>query len=258
MDCARSVNSPDPADLPEPPPEPPEWLRMTERPDGGGHIEGELNAANFAVVNAAIGKEVGRYLNNRRNGDPTLEGLQINQLQAQALVDICDHSLRDRPGTTTRSDRYRVNLVVRLDKDGRSDPEQPIPPEAMCDSAFTRTVLSAKGEVLDVGRSTRSWPDGIANAIRLRDRRCTFPGCDRPASWNDVHHCLEWNNGGETTITNGCLLCRWHHTWIHAKRWTVRLDELQTPVFRRPDGTVHQHHSQCPRAGPAPTPTLRC
>ncbi len=129
--------------------------------------------------------------------------------------------------------------------------------KAMSESAFTRMVLSAHGEVLDVGRATRSWPDAIAIAIRLRDRHCTFPGCDRPASWNDVHHCLDWNVGGETKITNGCLLFRWHHSYVHAKRWTVRLDQSQKTIFKRPDGTVHQHEPQWPRPSP-PEPPRRC
>ncbi|MFN0026556.1 MAG: DUF222 domain-containing protein [Acidimicrobiales bacterium] len=249
-ECAGAVNDPDPAELADPPAEEPEWVRLTELLDGRGRIEGELNATNFAIVQAAFDKLVNRYLNNRRNGDPSLAGAQINQLRAQALVDLCDFSLREPRGTATRSDRYRVNLVVRVGQDGSWDPETPVPPEAMCDSAFTRTVLSAQGEVLDVGRATRSWPDAIANAIRLRDRHCTFPGCDRPASWNDVHHCLDWNLGGETKITNGALLCRWHHTYIHRHHWTVRLDVTQKPIFRRPDGSIHQHHPAWPQPQP--------
>ena len=191
-------------------------------------------------------------LNARRNGDPTLDGLHINELKAQALVDLAGQSLREKGGTVTRSDRYRVNLVVRLAEDGTWDPERPLPVEALCDSAFTRFVLGANGEILDVGRATRHWPDAIANAIRLRDRGCTFPGCDRPAGWTDVHHCTEWHHNGPTSITNGTLLCRWHHTYLHQHHWTVQLDQHQRPVYRRPDGAIHQHHPQQPRPRPRP------
>jgi hypothetical protein len=111
-----------------------------------------------------------------------------------------------------------------------------------------RLVLGAKGEVLDIGRDSRTWPDPIANAIRTRDRHCTFPGCDRPASWTDIHQ--PWETGGETNITNGTLLCRWHHTYIHTNKWTVELDPHQKPIFHRPCGTVHRHQSQRPRPGP--------
>ncbi len=72
---------------------------------------------------------------------------------SQALVDICDFSLREPGGRTTRSDRYRVNLFVHLTEHGTWNPETPLPPDALCDSAFTRTVLSAQGEVLDVAHS---------------------------------------------------------------------------------------------------------
>ncbi|MFN0029735.1 MAG: hypothetical protein ACKV2O_21480 [Acidimicrobiales bacterium] len=69
--CANAVNSPDPALQPEPPPQEPEWLRLTELLDGRGRIEGELNAENFVIVQAAIDKGIAGYLNNRRNGDET-------------------------------------------------------------------------------------------------------------------------------------------------------------------------------------------
>ncbi|MFN0028877.1 MAG: hypothetical protein ACKV2O_17080 [Acidimicrobiales bacterium] len=241
--CAQSVNDPDPALQPEPQQEP-EWLRLTGLLDGRGRIEGELNAENFAIVQAAIDKGVAGYLNNRRNGDETLAGLQVNELRAQALVDLANLGLRDRPGHGTRNGRHRVVVVLRLDEHGRPQPEGPVPAGAFCDSAFMRVVLGANGEVLDVGRDIRSWPDPIANAIRVRDRHCTYPGCDRPPSWADIHHCHPWETGGETKITNGTLLCRWHHTYIHRHKWTVKLDEHQKPIFRKPDGTV-LHHQPC-------------
>ncbi|HEX9763635.1 MAG TPA: HNH endonuclease signature motif containing protein [Acidimicrobiia bacterium] len=48
-----------------------------------------------------------------------------------------------------------------------------------------------------------------------RDRHCTWPGCRRSARWCDVHHIVSWAEGGETVITNLCLLCRYHHTLTH-------------------------------------------
>ena len=52
------------------------------------------------------------------SGDESLADHTINELQAQALVDIADHSLRERPGTVTRSGRHRIIITLHADKDG--------------------------------------------------------------------------------------------------------------------------------------------
>lgn len=53
-------------------------------------------------------------------------------------------------------------------------------------------------------------------AIVARDRHCTWRGCERPASWADIHHVRHWADGGTTTVENGVLLCRPHHALTHA------------------------------------------
>jgi hypothetical protein len=94
------------------------------------------------------------------------------------------------------------------------------------------------GEVLDVGRTTSRWPVAIRRAITIRDGGCIFPTCDRPASWADVHHCTHWADGGHTSIDNGVLLCRRHHTFIHKEHWSVTIDG-RGPQVRLPDGTPY-------------------
>ncbi|MPY92912.1 MAG: hypothetical protein GEV08_07545 [Acidimicrobiia bacterium] len=48
----------------------------------------------------------------------------------------------------------------------------------------------------------------------------------------------EWENGGGTSVDNGALLCRHHHTFVHQKRWRVTIEHGK-PVTRWPDGTQH-------------------
>ncbi|MGB3910833.1 MAG: HNH endonuclease signature motif containing protein, partial [Pseudolysinimonas sp.] len=59
---------------------------------------------------------------------------------------------------------------------------------------------------------------------------CAHPDCDRPPSWCEAHHAIEWDNGGPTDIANGVLLCRFHHMLIHNMGWSIRPPD-------RPDGT---------------------
>ena len=58
------------------------------------------------------------------------------------------------------------------------------------------------------GRGPRPRPDGAAGdpkqvqALWIRDKGCTFPGCSRPPSWCDAHHCWHWCDGGPTDLSN--------------------------------------------------------
>jgi hypothetical protein len=86
-----------------------------------------------------------------------------------------------------------------------------------CDCSITRIILGSDSEVLDVGRKTRVWTPAQRRAIIARDRHCQAEGCDRDPRWCDIHHIDHWADHGETNITKGILLCRWHHTKEHHK-----------------------------------------
>ncbi len=104
-----------------------------------------------------------------------------------------------------------------------------------CDAEVIPAVLASLGEVLDVGRSQRLVTTAIWKALTLRDQHCRFPGCRRLPLACDAHHLTHWADGGSTSLDNLVLLCRAHHTLIHATPWEVRLNPLdRQPEFRRP------------------------
>jgi hypothetical protein len=84
-----------------------------------------------------------------------------------------------------------------------------------CDCAVSRIVYAGASEVIDVGRKSRVIPPHLRRAVIARDRHCQHPGCRRPAKWCDVDHILPWSQGGETTLGNLQLLCRYHHRLKH-------------------------------------------
>src|SRR5450756_3244392 len=47
-----------------------------------------------------------------------------------------------------------------------------------CDCTMSRVVL-ADSMVIDVGRATRTVSAPTSRALRVRDKGCRFPGCDR-------------------------------------------------------------------------------
>ena len=57
-----------------------------------------------------------------------------------------------------------------------------------CDASIIPAVLGTKSELLDLGRTSRLVTPKLLQALYLRDRGCTFPGCSRPPSWCDAHH----------------------------------------------------------------------
>jgi hypothetical protein len=82
-------------------------------------------------------------------------------------------------------------------------------------------VFGPDSQVLDVGRKQRLFTAPQRRAITARDRHCRFPGCDRPPRWCDVHHIKHWLHGGPTSVENGVLLCRFHHTLVHEAGWRL-------------------------------------
>jgi hypothetical protein len=236
-DRAEAERSPDPAEVPAVDAE--QDVRLSPGFDGWWNGTLHLSPADGAMVNTLIDGEVDGYLRAARDGDPTLSGLSMGALRAKALVDLVTRAARRAPGELSAPDRYRVAVVITAHAE--------LLPAAACDADLYRLVLGADGEPLDVGRTTRRWTTAIRRAITHRDQHCTFPGCDRPPSHCDIHHCTPWNHGGETATTNGTLLCRHHHTFLHERRWQVHLDHRQRPIYTKPVGTRHRPVSHRPR-----------
>jgi hypothetical protein len=90
-----------------------------------------------------------------------------------------------------------------------------------CDCNITRIVLGSDSQVIDVGRSKRVIQPAQRRALRVRDKTCRWPGCDRPASYTSGHHLVHWINGGSTDLPNLALLCHRHHWMVHEGKWQI-------------------------------------
>jgi hypothetical protein len=89
---------------------------------------------------------------------------------------------------------------------------------------------------LDIGYSD-SIPWYIRRAVLLRDRKCAWPKCGRPAVYCDVHHLRHKEDGGETSLDNLILACQYHHdVCIHRRGWQLILHPDGTTEARSPDG----------------------
>jgi hypothetical protein len=87
------------------------------------------------------------------------------------------------------------------------------------------TVLEDKyGNVLNIGRKTRTVGTAVSRALNIRDETCRFPGCCAN-KYVDFHHIQHWADGGETEPDNLIKLCRFHHAQLHKGHYTITLQQ---------------------------------
>ncbi|WP_020667535.1 HNH endonuclease signature motif containing protein [Amycolatopsis nigrescens] len=89
-----------------------------------------------------------------------------------------------------------------------------------------RKVLTdpVSGTVRDIGRKRYRPPADLAELVRVRDRTCRAPGCNRPAQRCDADHCTAWSQNGDTREHNLCCLCRYHHGLKDEPGWKFEFD----------------------------------
>ncbi len=199
-------------------------LRIAQMPDGMHAIEGLLDPEGGAALKSAL-DGLARKLGA---GDERSH----RQRMADALGEMALHALDG--GSLRRRNGVRPHLSVTTTLDGlrnlpgapAADLEHSLPistrtvERLACDATVSRVVM-ADSVVVDVGRATRVVSGATHRALRLRDRGCRWPGCERPAGWTQAHHIEFWTRGGKTELGNLVLLCHHHHRQVHEGGWQV-------------------------------------
>jgi hypothetical protein len=168
--------------------------------------------------------------------------------QADALADVCAWvAAHGDTEVAPEAGGHRPQVIVTVplaDLENRAhaacldltgDTPTPSALRALCcDATVIPAVLGSASQPLDIGRATRTIPDGLRRAVTVRDRGCAHPGCDRPPSWSEIHHIREWAHGGATKLDNLVMLCKVHHREIHSTDWIVRIARDGLPEFIPP------------------------
>jgi hypothetical protein len=170
-------------------------------------------------------------LDARTRPAPENRGSSAGERNAAALVEICRFALGHDKVGEVGGERPHLVVTIRLeDLEGRARAAMlhtggNLSPAQLrriaCDADLIPVVLGEQGEPLDIGRAERRIPLRIRRAVAARDGGCAHPGCDRPPSWCEVHHVIEWRHGGETRPENLAMLCCEHHDQIHATEWSI-------------------------------------
>src|ERR1700693_4322225 len=154
------------------------------------------------------------------------------QRRADAVGELAMHAMDQGTLPRRHSVKPHINLTVTLE--GLKG-ELGVPPAELelslpisvrtaervaCDCTMSR-VLMADSMVIDVGRATRTVSAPTMRALRVRDRGCRFPGCDRQGNLANPHHIIHWARGGPNNLPNMVLLCYFHHRLVHEGGWQV-------------------------------------
>jgi hypothetical protein len=202
-------------------------------------LDPEVGAAVLKALEAAA--EV--LYEQKKSQDEQGDGVPVAQRRADALGLVAEAALAGGLDPGTRGDRLQV--VVHVDEEVLKDPSKPgmsmledggdVSAETSrrlaCDAGKVVMTHDAEGKILDVGRRTRTIPTRIRRALTHRDQSCRFPGCGR--KYCEAHHLEHWANGGETSLENLALLCRYHHRAVHEEGYRIE---------RSSDGDLHFFH----------------
>jgi Domain of unknown function (DUF222) len=225
-------------------PDPTEGRRLsfTAHADGTVGIRGQLDAVGGEKLRAAL-EAITQAA--RPHGDTRTRAQQ----QADALVQLADTALAAGSLPVLRTVKPHVVVSVRLEDllggDGTPGAARTGFGQVLsaaqarwlaCDASLTRIVLDPDGLPLDVGRTQRLVPPHVRRAVEQRDQHCVFAGCYAPTYWCDVHHLVEWINGGPTSLDNSGLVCERHHTKVH-HGFRIERDPGGRWHTYRPDGT---------------------
>ena len=177
-------------------------------------------------------------------------------LRADGLCLLAEQFLAQGPNEVASAERYQVMLHVdtaalRHNPGGRAELERgpcvsaETSRRVCCDTSVVAIHEDAKGNVLDVGRKTRTIHPALRRALRARDAGCRFPGCTAHR-YVDAHHIQHWADGGKTALDNLVLLCRYHHRLLHEGGYGLAVHGKEL-LFTRPDGEVLSRVPSLPR-----------
>ena len=208
------------------------WLDQVARDDLGAdrNLVRDLRSlrlrrdGEMMRINGWVDIETGEQMRARLEPGPPAPGddRSTPARRADVLIDILNGA-GDRPGLivhVSAGTLFEGNAGISETGHGTFLTADEIG-RISCDANLTRVVFGSDAQPIEVGRTKRLVTPAQRIAVMARDLHCVFPGCDRPATWCDVHHLIPWSQGGATDLGNLVLLCRHHHTLVHEGGWRI-------------------------------------
>ncbi|GAB2529452.1 HNH endonuclease signature motif containing protein [Paramicrobacterium agarici] len=115
--------------------------------------------------------------------------------------------------------------------------------QMQCDGDTRKVQIDEHGEVFDLGHASREFSPKQRLALIARDgNTCAVPDCHIPAWLCEAHHIHGWKTGGKTDLSNGVLLCWWHHRVVEHGEWTITRDNNRRPHVIPPDWYINRRY----------------
>ncbi len=238
------------------------WTRTT---DGVTHLKGQLVGEHGVLFDQAVATkadELARRFAADHALTPEIAVPPRATLQALALLELIRQGLAT---DLANAKPPRTEVALRIRADDVTDVTTPEGERMraraldtlLCDPDVFAIVMSGLGVPLDLGRRARFANDYQRRALIERDGGCTFPGCDAPPRWTDVHHIDHWEHGGHTKVARMALDCRHHHGVTHRPGWRMDITEDGWCYWTTPEGQTfwgQRHGRQHPGPDPPPSP----
>jgi hypothetical protein len=211
-----------------------------------------------------VAQGVSVYAALRRAADTTFDDRSRGQVMADTLVEratgrsaaaptpiAVNLVLSDRtllgddttPATVTGYGPIPAEVARKWVSDAATDPKS----RATLRRLYTHP---RSGALVAMESRARSFPDGLARFIEVRDERCRTPYCDAPIRHRD--HARPRARGGPTTADNGLGLCERCNYVKEAAGWQVhaQVDETGRHTAEYITPTGWHHRSTAPPSGP--------
>src|SRR4051812_41175532 len=165
--------------------------------------------------------------------DPAVEDTRtLDQRRLEAFAAIARESLQHDPGDMSGTP---VAMLVTITEEalttgvgtaqifGVGEPVSAKTARRMaCSAKIFPVVLSGDSVPLDFGQGRRLFSEAQRLAMALRDGGCVWWGCPEPPGRCDAAHVEGWwAQDGPTNLSNGVLLCPYHHRRFDNDGWAL-------------------------------------
>jgi hypothetical protein len=125
----------------------------------------------------------------------------------------------------------------------------------VCEGEIHTIGFDPHGHFIEHGSDARLYSRKQREILAAKFGGCMDPDCDRPPSWCEAHHILHWvRDQGKTLISNGILLCKYHHLLYHNRGYEIACDR-EGRYWKVPPASVDP--GQTPIPMPLKTRNLR-
>ncbi|HYW27870.1 MAG TPA: DUF222 domain-containing protein [Terriglobales bacterium] len=212
-----------------------QWLNLWETTYGVFRLEGELDAETGCTLKTALRALMGRRPARGDDRSPA-------QRRAAALGELARRQLDAGGLPTLAGEKPHLMLIAELStlrlEAGSRMAQLDWGPRVTGQTArriaedadITPVLVDGEGEILHVGRRTRTVSPRMRKALNLRDRHCQAPGCDVEPERCVPHHVRHWVDGGPTTLPNLTLRCDVHHFRTHPENERFRKGAAAQPA----------------------------